>query len=82
MNSLNQELTPNLPESSQLQVPIQQGENNKLASLFKSRRFWAALASLLGIIIAHVSGIDATTIEKIVLVVSAWIVGDSLRVTN
>tara|TARA_R100001086_G_scaffold239950_1_gene165693 strand:- start:146 stop:328 length:183 start_codon:yes stop_codon:yes gene_type:complete len=57
----------------------------KINSLFKSRRFWVAVAGV--VIVASETvrskvGITPDQTTNIVLVLGSWIVGDSLRVTD
>jgi hypothetical protein len=51
--------------------------------LFKSKRFWAAVASLAVVLLKDVMKfpLSETQLTEILMVVSAWIVGDSLRST-
>ena len=57
----------------------------KINSLFKSRRFWVAVAGVVIVssetVRANV-GITADQTNNIVLVLGSWIVGDSLRITD
>ena len=57
----------------------------KINSLFKSRRFWVAVAGVVIVssetVRANV-GITADQPSNIVLVLGSWIVGDSLRITD
>jgi uncharacterized membrane protein len=56
----------------------------KINSLFKSRRFWVAVAGLVVVVSENVGlklGVSADQTTNIVLVLGAWIVGDSLRTT-
>ena len=57
--------------------------NIKLDSMFKSRRVWLAIA---GVAVAASEelgiSIPAETIELIVMLFGAWILGDSLRKTE
>lgn len=56
---------------------------NKLEALFRSRRFWIAIAAV-GVVALSELGIDADpqAIEGLVLLAASWIVGDSLRKTE
>lgn len=48
--------------------------------ILKSKRFWAAVATLLVVVLGKLGlDIDEATVQNIVMVVAAWIVGDSLR---
>jgi len=53
---------------------------DKLSTLFKSRRFWAALAGLV-VVLADPLGLDPATMEQTVWLIAAWVVGDSLTKT-
>lgn len=57
--------------------------NDKLKSLFTSRRVWVAVAGL----VVAASGtlgvdVDPETVQYVVLLAASWIVGDSLRKTE
>ena len=54
----------------------------KIKDLVKSRRFWAAVGTVVVVGLQDVLGLDPTTANSIVAVVVSWIVGDSLRVTS
>ena len=54
----------------------------KLKSLVKSRRFWVAVGGVLVIAANTTLGVDEDTANKLVAIAVAWIVGDSLRVTE
>lgn len=56
--------------------------SEKLQALFHSRRFYAALASLLAITVGNLFGVDETTINTVVMTFVAWIVGDSIKTTG
>lgn len=54
----------------------------KFHSLIRSRRFWLAVAGLAFVTAEHFGfQIDPHTVENVVLLAGAWIVGDSLRAT-
>ena len=55
----------------------------KLESWIHSRRFWIAIAGV-AVAMSEELGlaIPAETIEQIVMIAAAWIVGDSLRKTE
>ena len=55
---------------------------DKIKSLVKSRRFWAAVGGVVVVCLQDTIGLDADTANSIVAVAVAWIVGDSLRVTE
>ncbi len=56
--------------------------SDKLAVLFKSRRFWVAVAGVV-ITTTNIFGLDLNPdqVQNIVVIGGAWIVGDSLRTT-
>ena len=55
----------------------------KMKSLLKSRRFWASLA---GVIVVLTGGLglalDPLVVEQVVLLIGAWVIGDSLTKTE
>jgi len=57
--------------------------STKLDSMIRSRRFWLAVA---GVAVAASEelgiSIPAETIQQVVMLFAAWIVGDSLRKTE
>ena len=58
--------------------------STKVNSLFKSRRFWVAVAGVVVISSETVRvniGLTADQTTNVVLVLGSWIVGDSLRTT-
>jgi hypothetical protein len=58
---------------------------DKLKSMFKSRRFWVGVAGVAVICADTLFGegtINPETIQSVVLLAAAWIVGDSLRITE
>jgi hypothetical protein len=52
----------------------------KVTALFRSRRFWIALAGVASVS-ANPLGLDAATLEATTLLLGAWVVGDSLSKT-
>lgn len=54
----------------------------KLKSLFKSRRFWTALASVVVVVMNDSFGIPEETANTIAAIGVSWVVGDSLRMTE
>ena len=52
-----------------------------MSGLFQSKRFWASVAGVVATVAAAKFGLDLDEqqITNILMVVSAWIVGDSLR---
>lgn len=55
----------------------------KVASMFASRRFWAAVCAVVAVVANDVCDqpIDPEQLTTVVMVVVAWLVGDSLRET-
>lgn len=56
--------------------------SEKIKSLLKSRRWWTAVGAVVVVTANEVLGIDAETANKLVAIAIAWIVGDSLRITE
>ena len=56
---------------------------DKIQGLIKSRRFWVAIAGV-AVTFSDTFGLalDPDTIQHVVLLLRAWIVGDSLSVTE
>lgn len=56
---------------------------NKITALFNSRRFWLTLATMVGVLANDFlgMGVDEEAIKHIVLVVAAWVLGDSINKT-
>ena len=57
----------------------------KLASLCESRRFWISVAGIAVAVSQHMGnplGISEEQIHDIVLLLAAWVVGDSVRKTT
>jgi len=50
--------------------------------LLRSKRFWLAVASAIAVASRDYLPLSEQQIQDIVLVVAAWIVGDSLRSTD
>lgn len=50
-----------------------------LSDLLKSKRFWAAAASVAVVVFQDKLPLSADQINAIVLAIGSWIVGDSLR---
>tara|TARA_Y100000296_G_C4984592_1_gene162349 strand:- start:86 stop:292 length:207 start_codon:yes stop_codon:yes gene_type:complete len=58
---------------------------DKIKALFSSRRFWAGVAGIVVVCTDTFAGkgtIDPAVVQDITLLIAAWIVGDSLRVTK
>ena len=56
----------------------------KVKSLLKSRRFWVATVGFASVIASELVGVelDQEQIIGIVTVVVAWVIGDSVRITE
>ena len=57
----------------------------KFKTLLKSRRFWVGVAGMVVICADTLLGegtVNPDTVQQVVLLAAAWIVGDSLRVTE
>jgi hypothetical protein len=55
---------------------------NVIQSLIRSRRFWAAVASIAVVVFKDKLPLDEDQITTIIMAVGAWIVGESLRSSN
>ena len=57
---------------------------DKVKSLLKSRRFWVSAVGLAGVCSSELFGVelDIEQIVGIVTVVVAWVIGDTMRVTE
>ena len=58
---------------------------DKLKAMLKSRRFWIGVSGLAVICADSLFGsgtINPDTVQSVVLLAAAWIVGDSLRITE
>ena len=53
--------------------------NSKWKDLLESRRFWAAIGGVVVVIGQDVFGFEADTVQQVVNLAIAFIVGDSLR---
>jgi len=49
------------------------------AEIFKSKRFWVAVAGIVAVVFEDKIPIEKAQLEQIILLVATWIVGDSLR---
>ena len=55
----------------------------KVAELFQSRRFYLAIVAAVVAFSDYLGlGLDKALVEQIVMILAAWIVGDSLRETT
>jgi len=58
---------------------------DKLKAMFRSRRFWVGVAGLVVVFADSLFGegtVNPATVTSITLLAAAWIVGDSLRLTE
>ena len=55
---------------------------DKVKALLKSRRFWAAVGGVLIVTLQDVVGVPEDTAHTLVGIAVAWIVGDSIRITE
>jgi hypothetical protein len=51
----------------------------KIGDLLKSKRFWAAAATIAVVVLKDKTPLTEDQIQQLVWVVGAWIVGDSVR---
>jgi hypothetical protein len=50
-----------------------------ISELFKSKRFWAAAATIAVVVLKDRVPLSEDQIQQLVWVIGAWIVGDSVR---
>jgi hypothetical protein len=58
---------------------------DKFKAMFRSRRFWVGVAGVVVVFADSLFGdgtVNPETVQSVVLLAAAWIVGDSLRVTE
>ena len=58
---------------------------DKLKTMLRSRRFWVGVAGMIVICADSLLGegtVNPETVSSVVLLAAAWIVGDSLRLTE
>ena len=58
---------------------------DKLKAMVQSRRFWVGVAGVVVICADTIFGegtVNPETVQSVVLLAAAWIVGDSLRLTE
>ena len=58
---------------------------DKFKAMFRSRRFWVGVAGIVVICADTIFGagtVNPETVQSVVLLAAAWIVGDSLRLTE
>lgn len=58
--------------------------NPKIASLLRSRRFWVTVVGVAGVVSSEFFGIelDLDQLVTIGLMVSGWVIGDTIRETK
>jgi len=57
----------------------------KIKTMFRSRRFWVGIGGMVVVFADSLFGegtVNPDTVQMVVLLAGAWIVGDSLRVTE
>jgi hypothetical protein len=54
---------------------------DKLKSLLTSRRFWAVASGLIVVVTKElgIANLDETQVQNIALLISSWVLGESLR---
>ena len=58
---------------------------DKLKAMLRSRRFWIGVSGMVVICADSLLGegtVNPVTVQSVVLLAAAWIVGDSLRITE
>tara|TARA_R110002020_G_scaffold103752_3_gene243114 strand:- start:20922 stop:21104 length:183 start_codon:yes stop_codon:yes gene_type:complete len=58
---------------------------DKFKAMLKSRRFWVGVSGVAVVFADTLFGegtVDPETVQSVVLLAAAWIVGDSLRITE
>jgi len=57
---------------------------DKVKTLLKSRRFWVSVIGLTAVIASELFGVvlDTEQIVGVVTIVTAWVIGDTVRVTE
>ena len=53
-----------------------------MQAIFRSKRFWIAVSGVIAVAIGDRLPIDEDQIQQVVMLLAAWIVGDSLRQTS
>lgn len=51
-------------------------------SVWTSKRLWAAVAGVIGVVLQEYTPITQEQINDIVMLIAAWIIGDSFRATT
>ena len=57
---------------------------DKIKGLLKSRRFWAVTSGLIVVVTKElgVANLDETQVQNIVMLISTWVLGESLRTSD
>jgi hypothetical protein len=58
---------------------LERRKTMNISELFKSKRFWAAAATIAVVVLKDRLPLSEDQIQELVWVVAAWIVGDSVR---
>jgi hypothetical protein len=58
---------------------LERRKTMNLSELFKSKRFWAAAATIAVVVLKDRLPLSEDQIQQLVYVIGAWIVGDSVR---
>jgi hypothetical protein len=58
---------------------LERRKTMNISELFKSKRFWAAAATIAVVVLKDRVPLTEDQIQELVWVVAAWIVGDSVR---
>jgi len=46
--------------------------------IFRSKKFWAAVAGLIGMLVAHFTGLDEATITGFIVIITSYILGQGI----
>jgi hypothetical protein len=58
---------------------LERRKTMNISELFKSKRFWAAAATIAVVVLKDRLPLSEDQIQELVWLVAAWIVGDSVR---
>ena len=50
--------------------------------VWTSKRFWMAVAGVIGVVLTQYTPITQEQVNDIVMLIAAWIIGDSFRATT
>jgi hypothetical protein len=50
--------------------------------VWTSKRFWMAVAGVIGVVLTQYTPITQAQVNDIVMLIAAWIIGDSFRATT